>query len=108
MDAMTKTNKNKQQPEEPSNSKWRYWLGLALFILSYPVLYGTLFAAPFLTLTVKEKALMISVAAAVSYALWALSLPLLGREIFDVLKRRYAVWRRVRRLRRNRNGKAES
>ncbi len=107
MDAMTKSNKNEQKPEEPSDSKWRYWLGLALFILSYPVLYGTIIAVPFLTLTVKDKALIVSVAAMVSYALWAMSLPLLGREIFEVLKKRYAVWRRVRRLRANRNGKAD-
>jgi len=104
MDAVTRSRKTKQQPDAAPNFKWRYRLGLVLFIMSYPLLYGTLVAAPFLDMTVKQKALMVSIGGAVSYGLWMLSLPLLGREVFEVLKKKYAVWRRFRRLQRGRNG----
>jgi len=104
MDAVTRSRKNKQQPDAAPNSKWRNRLGLVLFIMSYPFLYGPLVAAPFLDMPVKQKALMVSAGGAVSFGLWLLSLPLLGRDVFEVLKKKYAIWRRFRRLQRGRNG----
>ena len=100
---MTGPNKTSPQQDAVAKPKWRYWVGLAIFVISYPIFYGTLFVAPFLALSVSQTTALISLAAAISYGLWLLSLPLLGQEIFDARKKRYAVWRRFWRLQRGRD-----
>ena len=83
----------KQNP--PPKQSWRYRLGLGLFVASFPLFYGTIIVVPFLGLSTARSALVMSVLLALFYAMWLLSLPLLGREGFDALKAKYRGWWRL-------------
>ena len=75
-----------------SNKSWKYRLGLVLFFGAFPVFFATPVVIPMLGLSTGESATLIGGILLGVEVFWFASIPLLGKEGFEAVKKRTFGW----------------
>ena len=75
-----------------TNTSWRYRLGLVLFVGAFPIFLAAPIVIPMLGISAGESATLIGGILLAVEVLWFASIPLLGKEGFEAVKRRAFGW----------------
>lgn len=74
---------------------WRYRIGMALFIIPFPLFFATPIVVPMMGLSATETTALIGGILLVIEVVWFASIPLLGKEGFDALKSKAFGWMKL-------------